>query len=575
MIDLRSINLYHSYSTFMAQIYPKSTTLSNFLQHNSFVIFNSLCVLFVILILTRMFSYQYAMILHPYQLQYREGVALLMTEKLLAGDNPYSIENQPYWASIYGIMYNLVSLPFAKLFGNTFVVHRAISAIFGLLCAILVARILKRQKVMLVYCLAGAGIVYSSLLYHKTLTAEPDTMGLFCFLFAIYTAKENDFSPKSMFMATLILLIGFYTKIYFILGAPILCSYLFLFRSKRQGILYGAWFLLFYSSCIVIGYQFIPCFFLTLFYSQAVSGHGNDLGYSAFQLKNFTELNIGLIIVGLFLLCLQLINYQKIKAEKTLNLGKHQNTTTNDISKKSVIDIANWDKPFCMIGSINLYTYAFCVTLFVVSFVIGGTKGAYLYYHFTFLTPFLVIVILSATTITLQIDFSSNHSKILQLNGQIVLMILTSIGLLSLFFNKGELKKMTTENSNDWEKARTYITNSKNILNTPSVTNFMQQQHKKNYDNGHIEYIIDYKDKSIAWVQNDLTALKAKTKNFKEEIATNIATKQFDLIMHDMGSSWYLSENDLLGTYTKVDSIELVMPHIRHTWKTTYWKPKP
>jgi hypothetical protein len=560
----------------MPQIHSKRNALLSFLQRNSFLLFNALCIFFVLFIIFRTLSYHYALILHPYQLQYREGVTLLMAEKMMAGENPYSIDNHPYWASVYGVMYHVFSFPFAKLFGNTFLAHRLVSAFWGLCCAGLVAWILKRQHIMLVYCLAGGAIVYSSLLYHKTLTAEPDSLGLFCFLFALYICHEANFSVRSLFIAAVLSLLGFYTKIYFILGIPVLCSYLFLFRSKSQGIIYSILVLLFCILFLIVGYLFIPSFFVFLFNPQVVANQGYDLGYSVFQMKSFIELNIGLLAVGLLLLCLSLLKYLKINKENTSFPFANKPSNSHKKEIFSYINITDWNKPFLIGSAINLYTYTFFVTLFIVSFVIGGSIGAYLYYHFTFLTPFLVIVILSATKNQLQIDISLNQYKTVQMNGQSLFIILVMMGVLSLFLNKGKLKSISNQEIADWEKARTYIKEHKNILNTPSVTNFMQQEGKKNYDNGHIEYLVSCKDKSmIAWLQSDLTALNQKTKNYKQEISNKIANKEFDLIMLDGGSTWHLSENDLQKNYQKVDSLCLVMPHIGHRWNTTYWKPKP
>jgi hypothetical protein len=559
----------------MPQIHSKRNALLSFLQHNSFLLFNALCIFFVLFVIFRTLSYHYVFLLHPYQLQYREGVTLLMAEKMIAGENPYSIDNHPYWASVYGVMYHVFSLPFAKLFGNTFVTHRLVSAFFGLCCAGLVAWILKRQQIMLVYCLAGGAIVYNSLLYHKTLTAEPDSLGLFFFLLALYICHEANFSARSLFIAAVLSLLGFYTKIYFILGIPVLCSYLFLFRSKKQGIIYSILVLLFCIFFLIVGDLLIPSFFVFLFNPQVVASQGYDLGYSVFQMKHFIELNISLLAVGFLLLCLFLLKYLKINKENTSVLVANQPSNTPKKEAFYYINMTDWNKPFLIGGAINLYTYTFFVALFIVSFVIGGTIGAYLYYHFTFLTPFLVIVVLSATKNQLQIDISLNQYKTVQMNGQSLLIVLVLMGVLSLFLNKGKLKSMTEAEVAAWEKARTYIKTHKNILSTPAVTNFMQQEGKKNYDNGHIEYLVNCKDKSIlAWLQSDLTALNQKTKNYKQEISHKIETKQFDLIMHDGGSAWYLSENDLQKNYQKVDSLCLVMPHIGHRWNTTYWKPK-
>ena len=51
----------------------------------------------------------------PYQIEFREGAAQVMTEFLLHGDNPFRLENQPLAMNNYGLGYNLVVVPFGAL----------------------------------------------------------------------------------------------------------------------------------------------------------------------------------------------------------------------------------------------------------------------------------------------------------------------------------------------------------------------------------------------------------------------------------------------------------------------------
>ena len=63
---------------------------------------------------------------------------------LLEGRNPYALAELPASTNAYGIVYHLVVLPFARLFGNGYTVHRAISAVaIGATCA-LIYRLLRR-----------------------------------------------------------------------------------------------------------------------------------------------------------------------------------------------------------------------------------------------------------------------------------------------------------------------------------------------------------------------------------------------------------------------------------------------
>ena len=52
-------------------------------------------------------------ILMPYQIEFREGTALVLTRILLNGENPFVFGNQPLAMTNYGVGYNLAVLPFA------------------------------------------------------------------------------------------------------------------------------------------------------------------------------------------------------------------------------------------------------------------------------------------------------------------------------------------------------------------------------------------------------------------------------------------------------------------------------
>ena len=72
-------------------------------------------------------------ILIPYQIEYREGTAQVLTGFFLRAENPFVLESQPLAMNNYGLGYNLVVLPFAALFGNTLLVHRSVTFVFVLL----------------------------------------------------------------------------------------------------------------------------------------------------------------------------------------------------------------------------------------------------------------------------------------------------------------------------------------------------------------------------------------------------------------------------------------------------------
>ena len=99
----------------------------------------------------------------PYPLEYREGGSQVTTQFLLNGENPFTLENQPLGANDYGIGYALAVLPLAAIFGNTLLVHRAVSTFFVLLSSILVFRTIFKSGGGAIPSVMGAEISFMAL----------------------------------------------------------------------------------------------------------------------------------------------------------------------------------------------------------------------------------------------------------------------------------------------------------------------------------------------------------------------------------------------------------------------------
>jgi len=95
-----------------------------------FYLVNYILVILALFLIIKSSFYHYNLISTDIQLEFREGAQLVFTQNLLDGKDPYAIENQPQAFYVYGPIYNLVVYPFAKVFGNTFSLHRIISGLF-------------------------------------------------------------------------------------------------------------------------------------------------------------------------------------------------------------------------------------------------------------------------------------------------------------------------------------------------------------------------------------------------------------------------------------------------------------
>ena len=174
---------------------------------------------------------------NPYPIEYREGAAQVVTQLLLAGQNPFAIENQPLGMTNYGIVFSLVAWPLASLFGNTLLVHRAITVLFLVLSAYVVARTALISNHQAALSLLGAELVAAALATRGGLGGYPSSMGAFFFLAAITAPYVRGFDRWGLLLSGAASLLAFYSKPYFVLGFGIVAGYTFLFVSKRAGLL--------------------------------------------------------------------------------------------------------------------------------------------------------------------------------------------------------------------------------------------------------------------------------------------------------------------------------------------------
>ena len=227
----------------------KKFPFKNILHTTAYTAFGVLVFYFFIYFL----NYHYHILASPFSLEYREGANILPTEFLLQGKNPFDFSNNPQCTNLYGIFYNLLIFPFAKIWGATLLLHRLVAGFFLFANCLTIVIVLKKNKIpFLISCTAGV-MLYPLLLFPKTTTplAGPHTLGMFLFLMTFYVPYFYNYSKTSLSISILSGLLAFYTKPYFLLGVPLTAFYIFLFKSKKNGALYGfIFFYHFYVLCL-------------------------------------------------------------------------------------------------------------------------------------------------------------------------------------------------------------------------------------------------------------------------------------------------------------------------------------
>jgi len=217
-----------------------------------------------------MLYFLYRTVIMPYPITYREGAQLTVTQILMQGENPYSLEYQPVGFNLYGIGYSAFVTPFALLFGNTLAVHR-VATLFFLLCVYVYAWItIYRHNKDLLIALIFCSLILAVLSGYGENGAYPSAMGVFIMLLAVLIPFAFSFSFPSLLASVAFSVLVYYVKPYFLLSVGVVASYLFLFVSKKKGALYFFIFVLaFIGVYIPVRYKFEWYFIDTILGSMA------------------------------------------------------------------------------------------------------------------------------------------------------------------------------------------------------------------------------------------------------------------------------------------------------------------
>ena len=514
---------------------------------------------FLALLLLMLFVYHFKLIVFPYPLEYREGAIVQTTQVLLKGENPYSLINQPQDTNCYGILFNLIAYPVSKITGANLFSHRAITGFFIIAACFVAFLFTKKRKLSPFLSILLILLLYASLLVNQTVQARPDSLGLFILLLAFYIPLKFEYSYSSIFIGALIGFLALFTKSYYLLFFPLLGSYLFLFVSKKKGLIFSFASFLFFSLVIFT----IDNFILPTYIADCLFIHMNVASYSVnYVLSQFKYYIISytpvILTLSLIILSLYLKNEEKVK---------HLFISFNFV-KKSIenINLIRLNEPLFLKKIYSIYYYLVIITL-VLYFKMAGHHGAQMTYFYQLLSPFFMLA---------AVELFSKEKESFNL--------LFLIGVLNIvfFFYKVLPHYSVSDVKKEWEVIENIVRDNNNILNNPAVVSIMVDYNRKIYDNGHSEYFIFSKTPENLefipyFVKTDKMVID-RINSFRSEISSLVARKKFDIIMlpngYDSGRDEFISDSLLKSNYIFSDVIRAPTPHNHENWKIEIWKPR-
>ncbi len=497
-------------------------------------------------------SYHWETITDPNPQAYREGAGMSVTQDLVDGKNPFDIENMPQSNYNYGILYSLIVLPLAKVFGVNLFVHRLVSFIFLVLSCCVFSLALHKAKIKKYYWTPAIIILYMSLLFGDHALVKPDTLGEFLFLGCLIVPYYFDFGRKSLLVSIVLGLLIRYTKAYFLLAPLFVCLYLVFFKSKKEGFFYGLIYgSLFILSELVVN-NYCNMYFLTTFWvyinQSEISGDFQHLMYQLFFLVKF---NLGFIIstiiaLGVLLNRKEFISSLKAKL-KTASFGSAMNFSNLEKG------LFNFRLPFMRFLLILIFLLFY--------FLLGRHRGTFMGYQLQLLTPFILIVVLALISFV-ETKVSKNF---------FMLMVIGNLGIMYLYTN------LDHYTCNEWDRLREIISENEEILNSPLVAPILITEQRKMYDSGHPEFYINVNHNNkfhLDKVLPDSAAIDQMDEKYRDDIRNKIINKKFDVIMFPSRIALDMGFNMIQEYYYCSEKLDVCMSHNAKDRHVQIWKPK-
>lgn len=510
-------------------------------------------------------TYHYNILMFQSQLEYREGAALHIVSEILKGNFPYTLKTQPYLSEVYGPLYYFLSVFFVKVFGISLFSLRFFSA----LCIILSIvwfyffNFNKGSILLLIsYCL----VYYINQLFMCIPIARPDSLGLLFFIMSITIPYKKKFTRNSLFLSLLFTLLAFYTKVYFVIGFPVVVLYLFFFQSIKRAFIYLlVFFIIVLGSLIIINFLFD--YYILGVFSSHLTGTVYELSHLLHQLKFYY---IDFLLIPSCLILVYLVT----KLIRNFRLVKEY--LEDNFLIENYINLSRFNEPlFKFDYKIDYLGFLIIVFTFLLVFKMGGHTGQFGVYFIQFLSFPL-----------LSLSFQKFHKPFVNYPFITVGLILIILYRLYVVFPK--LKDVETSKQNI-KLSLTHFRGKSKILTTPIFSSSLIKENQFVYASGLTEYMCySTKLKKNYGIPRPLSMVKDKLflhkinssqkqwENYVKDIQVKVKNQYFDLIVTDTSiyDNWIVPNNDLKINYTLKDSSTIFLFATYQTYVVYFYEPK-
>ena len=456
----------------------------------------------------------------------REGAIIWITRLLLEGRNPYALAELPASTNAYGIAYHLVVLPFARLFGNGYTVHRAVSAAAIAGSCALIYRLLRREGTDRVLAAVGVMLFYASSLYFVAPLARPDGLGVLFCIASITWLFVDDLTPRSFLAGLGFAVLALLTKVYLAFPPFIISLYVFLFVSPKRGLIYGLTTIGTSIAVLLIATMFYPAYISVSLIDNMNSSTYYDIDHLQRQTLDWLSYSLPLTVGLVVILFRAVANGSVLRRMRTR------------------------PSPFGFASVVN-------AGVFVAVF--GGHPGAHMTYLFQLVTPLLIVALLPHLG-------EQSWSRALVIAALPIAFVMNA-QYFPLTFGRFREAEATAARLSD------AIRSHQRVLGSTEVAGAIALSGQPVFDSGHSQYF-GTAGSDRRWpglVPADL--LRARWDSFMGEIDTGITGERFDLIIRSRRPG-LIPDGLVAEHYSRVATIDVDFPWGAQHWPVDLWEPR-
>lgn len=454
------------------------------------------------ILLLGLLHHHWQIVTAPVPLDLYEGTMPLITSIIAEGQNPYTKAFQPQAADVYPPLYNMLVAPLTRIFGNTFELHRSVSAIFifaaVIFCGLASAKVSGSRR----HGFAAATMFYAALLFYATPVSSTNAPGVAVYLIGLLIPWYFRFSNASLLFGLVCGVLTFYTKQYFILSMAMLCLYTFLYVSMSRALMLGILYACALISSLAIVHATSPYYLdNTLFAPSAAMKGLQSWEILAIQLRMYAHTYSGLLLVMFAATTAAVI---KLGAAGSMaKIRTHLQLARKGI--KGPLLSANGDFFwFCLLWS-----------SIVIVFYLGRNPGNYMTYLFQLMSPFLLILAFRS--------MASLPPK---------MAIIAPLALFSIYQAYAILPKDFSTNLDSWRQVEKLIQENDQILATQMLVMPLLRNNKEVHQDGHTFYFpLAVKKPTFFIKEKEEDRVSAIWNEYITNLYRKIERKEFDLIL--------------------------------------------